>query len=878
MKLLTLTRKFDYGLLVALLLPLFAVMPLLLYRGLPNTADGPVHLMRQVQLNEAWAEGNLYPRWGTDLAFGHGMPIFSYAPPSLYYLTQVFHLVGLPLDEAMKSVLVLDFLLYSVAMFLFVRRIFGTSPALLAAAVYVYAPYRLREAFIQGNYGQFTGLACYPLIFWAFHGLITEGKPRFYILAPLALASLLLSHNISAMLFAPIFAAYLVFLLLLNAEFRLSVYPLLRTIYGGSLGLGLAAIFWLPAFGERHDIKLEGITQGFFDFRENFITLPELMSLPVPLDVSAINPEYPLSLGLAQIVGAVLGFVALGLAFRRLGEAWWHGLFFALGLLAYAFFALPISQPVWEAVPLLDLAEFPWRMLGPAIFCAAVLAGFGLYGLGSRPVYLGVGLALTIGVNAYYLYPSQFIEWGTPGPADAFAYEVVSGAIGTTSTGEFLPRWAQQHPDPETLWPDYEAGRMPRLVDPASLPIGATAERISHLAESDTVTINTPAAFEAVLYTLYWPGWTAYLNGQPVAIDITDDTGLMQVAIPPGRHQLTIQLEATPLRTIGLWLSVGSVGGLLLVGLWAMTRRVGTTRTADESLSPRLAGMLAAALVAGYLISRPMAPWFTLQSDPNAPQLADRVLGVDFADEMRLVGADALPDTVSSPGELTAVVYWRTLHEVDINYAVFLHLNAPNGETVAIADERHPENIPTRNWPPGLYVRNPLHLEIPAGVPPIQYDVAVGVYDRDTGTRLPTENGTTHTLGRVWVTVPEPSPGDVLVRFGEDITLHGVDISAEQITLSWRTESRMAGEYSIFVHFLDESGAVIAQADGVPYDGLYPLARWRPGQLIIDPRPRPSVEAARVAVGVYSLADGTRLPAHDGNTRLPNDSYIIPLE
>src|SRR5690606_6635297 len=81
-------------------------------------------------------------------------------------------------------------------------------------------------------------------------------------------------------------------------------------------GLGLAAIFWLPAFGERHDIKLEGITQGFFDFRENFVSLSELLAPPLPLDLAAINPEFPLSLGLAQLIGAGVGVLSL-LVMRR---------------------------------------------------------------------------------------------------------------------------------------------------------------------------------------------------------------------------------------------------------------------------------------------------------------------------------------------------------------------------------------------------------------------------------------------------------------------------------------------------------------------------------------------------------------------------------
>ncbi|MEW5956923.1 MAG: glycosyltransferase family 39 protein, partial [Chloroflexota bacterium] len=511
-------HHFDYGLALALLLPLFAVMPLLTKAGLPNTADGPVHLMRQVELNRAWQEGNFYPRWGADLALGHGMPIFSYAPPLLYHLTQLFHLTGLPLDESMKAVVVVDFLLYSGGMFLFARRIFGPAPALAAAALHVYAPYRLREAYIQGNYGQFTGLAFYPLICWAFHGLITTGRTRYLPAAAVSLAGLLLSHNISSMIFLPLFAVYLLVLLLGNSSvskfssggvgaaategdrreygrrasgpFRSRLAAAGRAGAAALLGLGLAAIFWLPAFGERDQIKLEGITRGFFDFRENFISLPEFLSPPLPLDLAAINPEFPLSLGLPQVIAAGLGMASLlwllsgktappsdspattnspFVAPRLL-----HTLFFTLFLLLYAFLALPYSQPAWEAVPLLELAEFPWRMLGPAVFCAGFLAApavsmiaelltmkkiklfmANLFIVHCSLSIVHCSLFIALALNAYYLYPSQFIPWGTPTPADAFHYEVVSGAIGTTSTGEFLPRAAQQHPHPDALWPDY---------------------------------------------------------------------------------------------------------------------------------------------------------------------------------------------------------------------------------------------------------------------------------------------------------------------------------------------------------------------------------------------------------------------------------------
>jgi hypothetical protein len=953
--------RLDYGLLTALAIPLLALLPLLTHAGLPNTADGPVHLMRQVELNRAWAEGNFYPRWGTDLALGHGMPIFSYAPPFLYQLTQLFHLTGLPLDEAMKGVLVVDFLLYSAGMFLFARRIFGPYPALVAAAVYVYAPYRLREAYIQGNYGQFSGLAFYPLIFWAFHGLVATGRRRYLFAAALSLAGLLFSHNISFMLFTPIFAAYLLFLILptsgnyqlpiTNYQLPITNYQLPITNYPSPhlpispsphlkskiqnlaaailLGLGLAAIFWLPAFGERHDIKLEGITQGFFDFRENFISLAELFSSPSPLDLAAMNPEFPLSLGLAQLIGAAAGIVALlfwASALRRPTPAieatsapsevdlrrntagfatrlspFSHTLFFTGWLLLYAFLALPYSQSAWENAPLIELAEFPWRMLGPAIFCAASLAAAGVSWLppakASTPLLTGCLLFGVIGLNAHYLYPSQFISWGTPAPAAAFAYEAASGAIGTTSTGEFLPRWARQHPEPETLWPDYEAGRPPQKLDPAGLPAGATVAYLSHRSETDILQVETPAPFVATLRTLYWPGWQVYLDGQPALLTITENTGLIQTEIPAGRHTLTLSLESTPLRTTGLWLTLITAAILVLIAIYSGVKRLSHhNRISDQEirtthhqprLSPTFFGLFAALLLALYLLSRPLAPLFVLRSDPDQPQPAAKSLQVDFADQIRLVGADSPPWVIELPAEgeaeLTAVLYWRALQPVQTNYSVFLHLDAPDGQTFATVDEVNPEDIPTRNWPPGLYLRNPLQLKLPATLPPIRYELTTGIYDRETGARLPVWPGeaSSFQLGPVWLTRPHTSrPVEpAIAHFGPHITLHRATLTENILTLFWQTGDTLSGNQTIFVHLLDAGGNFIGQADGAPYEGLYPLSHWLPGQLIVDSRTLDlGQQPATVIIGVYDPATGQRLPALDGAGQpLPDNSFILTV-
>jgi hypothetical protein len=272
---------------------------------------------------------------------------------------------------------------------------------------------------------------------------------------------------------------------------------------------------------------------------------------------------------------------------------------------------------------------------------------------------------------------------------------------------------------------------------------------------------------------------------------------------------------------------------------------------------------------------------------------ADFGRGAEQSPRLRLVGMNKLPPTVpvtpNKAAELTATLYWRALQELDTNYSVFLHLDAPNGQTFATVDEVHPENIPTRNWPPGLYLRNPLHLEIPANLPPIRYEINVGWYDRQNDERLVIlpGNATSFHLGSIWLTPPQPAlPQQPLAHFGRHITLwQSIYSSTNQhtLTLYWQTNQPVDQNYSIFIHLLDADSNLLAQADGAPYAGLYPLTHWQPGQIITDARqfasllPHPA-DLAAIAIGIYNPATGERLAATDANNQpLPHNSFVMPV-
>jgi len=116
----TLAKRIDPGLGLACLLTLFAFYPLL-QPGLPNTADGAVHLYRAVELYRCWQDGVYYPRWAPDLFLGYGYPLFNFIAPLVYHLAATLHVLGLSFESAIKAIQVGTFLLYGLGMYVFAK-------------------------------------------------------------------------------------------------------------------------------------------------------------------------------------------------------------------------------------------------------------------------------------------------------------------------------------------------------------------------------------------------------------------------------------------------------------------------------------------------------------------------------------------------------------------------------------------------------------------------------------------------------------------------------------------------------------------------------------------------------------------------------------
>src|SRR5512135_2905242 len=173
------------------------------------TDDGALHVYRTVALDRALSDGLLYPRWFPDLAYGYGFPFFNYREPLGYYLVELVHLLGSSFPSALNLVLAGSLIASGLAMNLWVSDIFDRPAGFVAAIVYMAAPYTVIDVLARANLPEAIALALLPLILWAFRRLLLRGGRKYFALAVLSLAALLLAHNISSLIFVPMLFVYI---------------------------------------------------------------------------------------------------------------------------------------------------------------------------------------------------------------------------------------------------------------------------------------------------------------------------------------------------------------------------------------------------------------------------------------------------------------------------------------------------------------------------------------------------------------------------------------------------------------------------------------------------------------------------------------------
>lgn len=559
------------ALFAALLLAGLAALPLFLNSGFLNTrgiGDSPNLLFRVHQLLASLAAGQFPARWMPDAAYGYGMPYFTYYASFSTHVAAAFKLYGFSFVNAIKLAQLLALLVATGGMYGWLRAIgFSPTARLLASAAYTFAPFHLVNLYIRGDsLAELWAMSFYPFTFWAVHLCLEKLTFKHAFALALTTATLICTHNISALNFMPFVALYVLSHLTSARQLRTLSFILLPLLWG----FALAAFFWLPALLESDAVQLSGLTSEFFSFTNHFRGA-DLVQLSFLFDYQT----NPFSMGLLQTLLAVSGLMAT--LWRAARTRYWppFNTFLLSGLVLSTLMMTPLSQPLWENLPLVKFTQFPWRFLSiQALFTAALAAQLVAHAskvwlarFSSAPLLTCV-LSVLLAASALQPLNLQFIPLTDE---DVTAerlnlYEYFTTAIGNTVNSEYLPQAVRPRPFiSETM-----LGRAPR---PKALSGAVSGERVWKRGASEqwqlTVSGDTPATVAVPTY--YWPGWQATANSQPLTTRAAPGLGWITFDLPPGTHTVELWLGRTPIRAAAESVSVLAL--FLPLGVYLVRRR-----------------------------------------------------------------------------------------------------------------------------------------------------------------------------------------------------------------------------------------------------------------------------------------------------------------
>jgi 4-amino-4-deoxy-L-arabinose transferase-like glycosyltransferase len=178
---------------------------------------------------------------------------------------------------------------------------------------------------------------------------------------------------------------------------------------------------------------------------------------------------------------------------------------------------------------------------------------------------------------------------------------------------------------------------------------------------------------------------------------------------------------------------------VLVVPPAGVTATYGIVTREDARSIPRLAQMFADARVLETIADYTAMPYATIYRVQGAPRLNPQTLvNARLGDVVELIGYDSAREGDT----IVLTVYWGCLAEMREDYTVFVHwigaFNPTTQSPVWAQDDTRPGRgtFPTLHWQNGVVVVDEYRLTLPPKLPRGEYQIAIGMYNLETGARV----------------------------------------------------------------------------------------------------------------------------------------------
>lgn len=525
---------------------------------------------RVQQMSIALLDGMFPVRWVPDLGYGYGYPIFSFYGPLSYYVGAFFMFFGADALFATKLMMAFGVLLSGVGMYYLAKIFWGKAGGVVAALLYVYAPYHAVNIYVRGAVGEFFGYAFIPIVFYGVIKAYESGRFRFVAIAGLAYAALLSSHNLTGLMVTPFLVMLLLFLTFfsLRKEQKLSFYFMYLSFL---FGLLLSAFYWIPALLEMGYTNVISQVGGAADFREHYICFPQLWESAWGYGGSVRGCVDGLSFRMGKIHILLAGASLLVLPFvvkkqKKPAVAIVVAFIF---LLLSVFFSTDLSKPIWKAVPILSFIQYPWRLLSVISFFSSFLGGafvwflIGNVGFIKKTKIVKI-IILGVVVGAIVIFYAKL-----------FVPQTIVQKTARDYVNRSTLRWETSRISDEYL----PIGFIRPLVS-SGVPINKFSVDSGNAVFSDeksktqvfSADVRAETQSRIHLNLAYFPGWSVFVDGDEVVYQI-EKSGI-SVMVSPGEHIIEAKYIGTTVEKVADTISYISMFGLVTGIIFFRRRRL----------------------------------------------------------------------------------------------------------------------------------------------------------------------------------------------------------------------------------------------------------------------------------------------------------------
>jgi len=552
--------------------------------------DFDFHLVSWLDAQQSWREGIVYPHWSPSANYGAGEPRFVFYPPLSWMLGAALGLV-MRWKDVPIAITYLFLAGTGLATRALARQQLSEGPATLAGCAALFSGYALFTAYERSDFGELAGGFWIPLLLLF---LLRDRMPnapgwrRAFdgSAAPLALvlAGAWLSNAPLGVMASYLLAAVALAL----AVLRRSGAPLLRGAVASAVGLGLAAIYIVPAAVEQRWVAIrQAIDDPGYQVENSWLFARHANPALELHDLELLKAS---AIATTMLAVAVSGMLVCWARHQFRGKtSWWIPL--ALIPLAVLFLQFPVSGSVWNLLPKMRFLQFPWRWLVVAEAPMGIFFASAIWMTRRGLCIAALSICVAVFLAATGLAGFSFFQECDEEDAVVGMLNVYRSGTGFEGVDEYAPTNADNsllavglpaaclNPTPTVALGQGSAGADLKWTPEQSSceeTFPAAPNPGKPAAEHLRVDADVPYDGYLILRLRSYPAWQVKVNGQPATNLPERADGLIAVPVPKGRDHVTVNWSATEDTWIGRWLS--ALGLALLVGLWWMERRLSPAR------------------------------------------------------------------------------------------------------------------------------------------------------------------------------------------------------------------------------------------------------------------------------------------------------------